>query len=75
VTAEQFYKGYRIAAVLYPTPVNRWIPHGALFKKRPDGSERELRVSGSVAIAFEDKAEAEEFALQMCRSGIDRMRP
>ena len=74
MTTEQFYKGYRIAAILYPTPVDRWIPHGAIFKRQADGSERELRVSGSVAIAFEDKAEAEKFALLMCRGSIDRQR-
>ena len=69
---EDIYKGHRIAAILYPTPVNRWIPHGQIFARQPDGSERELRVGGSVAIAFEDKAEAEEFALQMCRLSLDR---
>ena len=48
------------------------IPYGAIFKKQPDGSERELRVSGSIAITFEEKAEAEDFALVMCRGSIDR---
>ena len=69
---EDVYKGHRIAAILHPTPVDRWIPQGAIFKKQPDGSERELRVGGTVAIAFEDKAEAEDFALKMCRLSLDR---
>jgi len=69
---QEFYKGYRITPILYSTPVNRWIPHGAISRKEPDGSERELRVSRSVAIAFDDKPEAEAFALLMCRLSLDR---
>jgi len=71
--ADQFYKGRRITAVLFPVAYsNEWTAHGHFFEKQPDGSWKEWQTDPPLGHRIADKAEAEEYGLQLCRDCIDR---
>jgi len=68
---EQLYKDYLIAGSAIPGPPNTgwyWYAHGSVLKSRPDGSAVEVARIQDDGFAFEMKALADWYGMELCAS-------